>query len=193
MTSAPAWAVGERILLAKGDAFADQLKETLCISMECGTGVDAKVSAKVIKGNKVEIKVFSPTGALKATVTAPLNAQGKISAMDESVQSTMKELLVMTGRIEDDVRVSVMSLQFQDIASQLLRHSQNRLNAMDAILGGILGVARETREEGVRAGDCMTRLKLFREAIGEAQSLIDKTRHNPVQQVNMAAGDIDLF
>ncbi|HLF97979.1 MAG TPA: methyl-accepting chemotaxis protein [Methylococcaceae bacterium] len=172
-----------RKLSIRSNEFSDQIKLLV-------RGVNTSLSSAEEALQEVSSK------DMNFALQAQLKVEGmreKISDMDDSVRTTMKELLVMTGHIEDDVRVSVMSLQFQDIASQLLRHSQNRLNAMDAILGGILGVARETREEGVRAGDCMTRLKLFREAIGEAQSLIDKTRHNPVQQVNMAAGDIDLF
>lgn len=82
LVAAPAWAVGERVSLPKGSAYAEQLKETLCISMECGAGVDASITAKVIKGNKVELKVFTASGNLKATVTAPLNAEGRISSMD---------------------------------------------------------------------------------------------------------------
>jgi hypothetical protein len=82
MVSAPAWAVGERVSLPKGQPFIEQLRETLCISMECGAGMDASITAKVIKGNKAEVKVFSPSGALKATVTAPLGADGRISSMD---------------------------------------------------------------------------------------------------------------
>jgi len=82
LLAAPAWAVGERISVPKGHAFSEQLRETLCISMECGAGTDASVTAKVIKGNKAEIKVFSAAGALKATVTAPLGDDGRLSSMD---------------------------------------------------------------------------------------------------------------
>ncbi|MBK7863628.1 MAG: hypothetical protein IPJ65_34480 [Archangiaceae bacterium] len=82
--AAPAWAVGERVSIPKGAPYADQLRETLCISMECGTGTDASVTARVLKGkvDKVELKVFSPSGALKTTVTAPLDDSGRMSSMD---------------------------------------------------------------------------------------------------------------
>lgn len=83
LAAAPAWAVGERISLPKGAApFTEQLRETLCISMECGAGVDASLTAKVIKGNKAEIKVLGPGGAVKATITAPINEAGRMSTMD---------------------------------------------------------------------------------------------------------------
>src|SRR5262249_7965337 len=86
----PAWAVGERILLpAPGTPFAEQIKETLCISMECVTDpksvLDATVTGKLIKvknGQHVELQVISPTGALKATVKAPASETGRISSMD---------------------------------------------------------------------------------------------------------------
>ena len=81
LASTPAWAVGERIALSKGPEFMQQLHETLCISMECGPGVDATISAKVVKG-KAEIKVLASGGAVKATITAPLNDAGRISSMD---------------------------------------------------------------------------------------------------------------
>ena len=81
LLSAPAWAVGERISVPKGVSFAEQLHETLCISMECGGAVDASVTAKVV-GGKAEIKVFNNAGQLKGTITAPLNNEGRISSMD---------------------------------------------------------------------------------------------------------------
>lgn len=82
LLAAPAWAVGERISVPKGAPYAEQLRETLCISMECGAATDASVTAKVIKGNKVELKVFSAAGVLKTTVTAPLTDDNRISSMD---------------------------------------------------------------------------------------------------------------
>lgn len=90
MAATPAWAVGERIILPKGAPFAEQIKDTLCISMECvadgKSGLDATITGKVIKGKKgqqqVELQVLSATGAVKATVKAPANETGRLSSMD---------------------------------------------------------------------------------------------------------------
>lgn len=172
-----------RKLSVRSNQFSDQIKLLV-------TSVNNSLSSAEAALEEVSSK------DMNFALQAQLKVEGmkdKIADMDRGLQSTMKELLVMTGSIENDVRVSVMSLQFQDFASQLLRHSQSRLNAMDAILAGILGVARETRAGTAGSADCATRLKQFRQAIGETQALIDKTRHNPVRQVNMAAGDVDLF
>jgi hypothetical protein len=91
MLATPAWAVGERIILpAGGQPFADQIKETLCVSMECvankSGGLDATVTGKLIKDKKkgelVELQVVSSTGAVKATVKAPLMDNGHIGSTD---------------------------------------------------------------------------------------------------------------
>jgi hypothetical protein len=90
VTAAPAWAVGERIIIpSAAQPFGDQLKDTLCVSMDCvqdkSAGLDATVTGKVLKGKKgdqVELNVISSTGAVKATVKAPLADNGRISSMD---------------------------------------------------------------------------------------------------------------
>ena len=91
LMAAPAWAVGERIIIpSAAQPFGDQLKDTLCISMDCvkdkSNGLDATVTGKMLKGGKkgdqVELTVISPTGAVKATVRAPVGDNGRISSMD---------------------------------------------------------------------------------------------------------------
>jgi hypothetical protein len=84
LIAAPAWAVGERIVLPSGGAFAEQLKETLCISMECvgkGGAVDATITGK-LKGDKVIIEVIAPSGVVKAKITAPANDAGRMGSTD---------------------------------------------------------------------------------------------------------------
>jgi hypothetical protein len=91
LVAAPAWAVGEKIILpSEAQPFASQIKDTLCVSMDCvadkSGGLDATVTGKLIKAKKgqteVELQVVSSTGAVKATVKAPVNDQGRISSMD---------------------------------------------------------------------------------------------------------------
>ncbi len=94
MLAAPAWAVGERIILPETSApFGDQIKDTLCVSMECISkvesktkGLDATVSAKMVKAKKgantIELTVTSASGAVKAVVKAPASDTGLISSMD---------------------------------------------------------------------------------------------------------------
>lgn len=119
---------------------------------------------------------------------------GKIEKMDHNISDTTEKLLTMTTRIENDVRILVMSLQFQDLTSQLLKHSQSRLAAMQSILSGVMNVVRaQTEESSSTFVDGMARLQKLRDAIHAAESILEKTKHNPVKQVSMSAGDVDLF
>jgi hypothetical protein len=88
MVSAPAWAVGERVVLPDASLpFAEQLKDGVCLSMECvegSRGFDAKITGKLIKGKKgeqVEVRVLSAAGKVKATLTAPAH-EGRMSSTD---------------------------------------------------------------------------------------------------------------
>lgn len=86
IAAGPAWAVGERLLVGGAEASAvAQLKETLCVSMECvgdirSMGVDVTVEAKVAKG-LLQIDVASASGKHYATVKAELT-DGRLGAMD---------------------------------------------------------------------------------------------------------------
>lgn len=76
--SLPAWAVGEHISVT-GPA-KEQLKETLCISMECKAGADFTVSSRVV-GSQMELKVSGPSGT-RFTTLLPLNGDGRLSNSD---------------------------------------------------------------------------------------------------------------
>jgi methyl-accepting chemotaxis protein len=119
----------------------------------------------------------------------------RIEKMDKNINQTTENLMSVTNRIEQNVRLSVMSLQFQDLASQLLKHSQSRLAAMKAILSGVMDVvsSSSSSEQSRSLSDAQERLLRLRNAIHAADDYIQKTKHNPVKQVSMSAGDVDLF
>ena len=80
LVSGSAFAVGERISV-KGE-LGDQLRETLCVSMECAAdGSDATVSARVVK-NQVEVKVLGADGRVRLEQKLPANAEGRLSSTD---------------------------------------------------------------------------------------------------------------
>lgn len=79
-TSTAAFATGERISITGAAA---QLKETLCISMNCvnAGGRDFTVSGRVVKGG-IEVTVTGAGGQPRLTHLAPLNASRQISSTD---------------------------------------------------------------------------------------------------------------
>ncbi len=78
VASLPAWAVGEHITVT-GPA-KDQLKETLCISMECKGGGDYVIASRVV-GAQMELKVSGPSGPRFSTLL-PLSEDGRLSNSD---------------------------------------------------------------------------------------------------------------
>lgn len=70
-------------------------------------------------------------------------------------------------RVEQAVAIAVTALQFQDMATQLTQHAQNRLAALQA---------------------CLKTL-----SHGDADPLLAATRMQPVRQAGMAAGSTELF
>jgi hypothetical protein len=88
LSSTPAWAVGEKVVLPDASLpFSEQLKDGVCLSMECVEGrggFDAKLTGRRVKGKKgeqVEVRVLSASGKVKATLTAPAH-EGRLSSTD---------------------------------------------------------------------------------------------------------------
>lgn len=118
----------------------------------------------------------------------------EIQAVNNRMEGTVTTLSVIAGEVEGDVRIAVTSLQFQDLASQLLNHINTRIGNMGAIIHSIaaipiteLGTGMDTRSE------CILRLQHFHQAIDQASDLIKHSKHNPVSQSQMESGDIELF
>ena len=110
----------------------------------------------------------------------------KIAAINATMHEAVNELSVTSTDVARDVHTAITSLQFQDLSSQLIGHAGRRMDAIQSILDGI------TRIEMEHTGE-VNRLEHLRHIIQETADLIEKTRHNPVKQVTVEAGDIELF
>jgi len=82
----PAYAVGERIIVT--GASEAQLKETLCISMECvsqgqakASGYSAMIESKATKTG-VEIRVLGADGKVRTSQKVPMGDSGRLSSTD---------------------------------------------------------------------------------------------------------------
>ncbi len=113
-------------------------------------------------------------------------AMEKIDAINTSMGNIAEELANISKQVEGDVRTTVTSLQFQDMASQLIEHSSGRQTAMQGILSGI--VALDQRQAGQD-----DRVERLHQRLSEAKALIERTRHNPVKQASIDVGSMELF
>ncbi|MDP1633929.1 MAG: hypothetical protein Q8L69_04510, partial [Gallionellaceae bacterium] len=118
----------------------------------------------------------------------------EIQEINIRMESTVSALSDIAGEVEGNVRNAVTSLQFQDLASQLLNHINTRIGNMGAIIHSIAGIPlNDAMADEDKRGECLLRLQRFHEAIDQASDLVKRSRHNPVSQSRMESGDIELF
>ncbi len=117
------------------------------------------------------------------------NVEGMITyihELDRVTQGVTVELEQTTIEVEHDVHTAITTLQFQDLATQLVGHATTRMGIIVSILDGLANIELQHQHDTDRLGR-------LRSSIGEMRELIEKSRHNPVKQVNVDAGDIELF
>ena len=114
--------------------------------------------------------------------------------LDEERASAMTRMGEAAQQVEKHVGQAVVALQFQDISSQLMDHIQRRIGALEKVLGhfGAMAHALPGDAENPQAAVAALREEattLTRSLAG----LTEATAGNPVTQVEMAHGDIELF
>lgn len=109
---------------------------------------------------------------------------GEVGKLNATMAGVISELSEASSHVKAEVRTAITSLQFQDMASQLVTHAGRRMDALRSILEGI---------ERIESQRSSNKLEHVKQVIRETSELIEKTRHNPVKQVNVDAGDVELF
>ncbi len=94
----------------------------------------------------------------------------------------------LAAEVEENINQATTGLQFQDMTSQLLGHTDTRL---DAIHGFMNDVAHLTQEDNAYSSEEI--LRHIREKLQATRSKIDSMKHNPVSHGSMDSGDIELF
>lgn len=118
----------------------------------------------------------------------------EIQSINNRMSGTVNVLSEIAREVEADVRVAVTSLQFQDLASQLLNHINTRIANMGATIQSIAAIPVNNRVDNEDSrNECLLRLQRFQQAIEQASGLVQQSKHNPVAQNQMDSGDIELF
>lgn len=120
----------------------------------------------------------------------------QVEVMNRTTGETVVELQQIAGVIEQNVGQAVMSLQFQDMVTQLIDHVARRLDELHGISRMLEEAAGLVEESGARgldaahAGTLRAHLESMRAGLDR---LKEKTNNNPVGQAGVASGDIELF
>ncbi len=130
-----------------------------------GCTADAKV--------KME-KAMESAHEANASMIAIIEKQGHIA----------REVDVVVGR-------AISSLQFQDMVSQLLQHSNTRINSMETAWHRMGDWSKEAAQGHTASPDKIDKMRV---EIGDIFAAADEMgKRNPVRQKKMETGDIDLF
>ncbi len=109
-----------------------------------------------------------------------------IQVINNTMMSAVQELSLSTADVEKHVNSAITTMQFEDLATQLLNHAGKRMDIIQSLLSGITRIELEQKNEP-------DRLVRLRKAIHAVTEMVEQSRHNPVKQVNTDAGGVDFF
>lgn len=169
---------------------ADEVRKLSLRSSEFSTEIRNHMSDVNQSVNQAEhvIKQMSSKD-MNFALQSKMNVEGMITHIQDINRTTItvtEKLGLTTNEVENNVHTAITTLQFQDLATQLVGHAGRRMEIIRSILEGIANIEAQHQTES-------NRLERLRKSIEEMTDLIEKSRHNPVKQVNVDAGDIELF
>lgn len=119
-----------------------------------------------------------------------------INDMNSRTGEKVRELNLIGEEVEVAVNQAIMSLQFQDMVTQLLGHVTRRLEVLDEIVGDerkmadVLGESQDASRTVVALQEICQHV----DHISQKMSVISqKVDNNPVSQTGFASGDVELF
>lgn len=118
----------------------------------------------------------------------------QVEAINSSLAHGMQEITQASRAIDGSVAEAVRSLQFEDLASQSLGSVLVHLQRLDDInreatsLQDLLQRSRGPRDE-----ELLRALSGLASRVREFKGAMERPVHNPVSQVNMQEGSVELF
>lgn len=109
---------------------------------------------------------------------------------------TVAELQHIAEAMEQSVGQAVMSLQFQDMVTQLIDHVSMRLDQLHGALGSIEAASALVQSIGASgfAPQQADRLRAHLDAVrAQLARLGDHASNNPVRQESFSSGEVELF
>lgn len=123
-------------------------------------------------------------------------AMADIELMNEQSAHALVEMNLITSQVEASVNQAVVSLQFQDMVTQLLGHVLKRLNLLEEVVGDEQKMAQVLQNSG-DAEQSMRALAGVRQHVEQVSERLAELKRgverNPVAQTKYASGDVELF
>ena len=117
-----------------------------------------------------------------------------IRRLNAEIESSVGEISAVAGNVEENVRRAVTSLQFQDLATQLLKHIERQVSSMGAMVDTHCDISVDLDDGAADSrSECRQRLQGFHDAIERASEVVRNAKHSPVAQSRMESGEVELF
>ena len=123
-------------------------------------------------------------------------AMDGINAMNQRTGEAICELNVIGEQVERVVNQAIMSLQFQDMLTQLLGHVVSRLDVLDEILvdeAHLVDILNNSAETDKALGALADICAHIDQISQKMDAMSQKVDNNPVGQSGFTSGDIELF
>lgn len=119
-----------------------------------------------------------------------------IDALNQRTSGTVQELNHIAEQVQLAVGQAIVSLQFQDMVTQLLGHVGRRLEVLEEVVGDEQQMASALQD--VRDPEATMRtLDALREHVDKVSQKLSTLKqgvdHNPVRQSGYDSGDVELF
>jgi methyl-accepting chemotaxis protein len=123
-------------------------------------------------------------------------AMNEIDSLNHRTGASVGELNEIAAQVEVSVGQAVLSLQFQDMVTQLLGHAVRRLDLLEEVVAGEQEMARTLRNsrDPVETLRSLSALREHVDLLSEKLSALKKgVTNNPVSQTGYASGEVELF
>jgi methyl-accepting chemotaxis protein len=123
-------------------------------------------------------------------------AMADIEAMNGRNENVLGELNSIADQVEGTVNKAIVSLQFQDMVTQLLGHVTRRLELLDEVVGDEKRMAQALHDsdDPVHTVRVLDEIRQHVELVsGKLATLKQGVEKNPVTQTAYASGEIELF
>jgi methyl-accepting chemotaxis protein len=123
-------------------------------------------------------------------------AMADIEAMNGRNENVLGELNTIANQVEGTVNKAIVSLQFQDMVTQLLGHVMRRLELLDEVVSDEKRMAQALRDsdDPVQTVRILDEVRQHVDLVsGRLSALKQNVQKNPVAQTAYASGEIELF
>ena len=179
---------------------ADEVRElsahTNHFSLQIRESLDAMQEGILASEQAVQQMAAQDVGFAEGSKQEVEQAMHGIAALNVRSGEALAELNEIAGQVEMAVNQAVLSLQFQDVLTQLLGHVERRVEMLDEVVADERRLAEILRDSGDAREvlSALSALQAHVAGLGEKMIALNRgVSNSPVSQAGFASGEIELF